>query len=555
MPINESIEHPFAANRPHMRTNQHFVSIPFSAGSTTSSTQTDPDSAIFSPPASPNGAFLRLPSLAISSNWIQEEKTDDETDTNFLPSPIDLPSPIIQDPIGEGGQFPARGHSFFSFPNPKIGTNEKRFPLDRTGLPPMTPLGWPYSVAPDATLSEIMATIVPGSPEARFFDVLDEELRKVNMFFKVHEREAIVHAAVLQRQLKGLKDHRRLFHEKFPVAHSPWIVPTDFRGTVGQLLPPYNLQRDNALKGHRGKFTKQFKKPNEEKLPMDPDDYVRNKRKLKKAVLEQYRGLELLNNYRILNLTGFRKVLKKFETVTKIPVQKHTWRKGLVDKCTFAGDSRILAILKEVEDAFPKCFAVLQGLHLSFQSETRNAIPEWEDLLQAYGALFILVLFPLLISSNIFVWTRFRINYAFIFELDMRSTINPRKYPEVPAFLFLTLSYSFWLSFARFGAVLPNTWLLDRLDIGLYENAGDCCCLGTGALIFLARRPGRQSHLYAWVVGCHIFCLDSQAGGSNISGIAHQWGLTFALSAFPFAIRFMHCIRRYVDNLSLHLIN
>ncbi|KAF8331468.1 SPX domain-containing protein [Cantharellus anzutake] len=307
-----------------------------------------------------------------------------------------------------------------------------------------------------------MATIVPGSPEARFFDVLDEELRKVNMFFKVHEREAIVHAAVLQRQLKGLKDHRRLFHEKFPVAHSPWIVPTDFRGTVGQLLPPYNLQRDNALKGHRGKFTKQFKKPNEEKLPMDPDDYVRNKRKLKKAVLEQYRGLELLNNYRILNLTGFRKVLKKFETVTKIPVQK-PYMAERVDKCTFAGDSRILAILKEVEDAFSECFAngdhrrarvrlratnvhkthhlttfrsgaciglgipaVLQGLHLSFQSETRNAIPEWEDLLQAYGALFILVLFPLLISSNIFVWTRFRINYAFIFELDMRSTINPR---------------------------------------------------------------------------------------------------------------------------------
>ena len=33
----------------------------------------------------------------------------------------------------------------------------------------------------------------------------------------------------------------------------------------------------------------QLNKPDDDKPPMDPDDYVRNKRKLKKAVLEQYR--------------------------------------------------------------------------------------------------------------------------------------------------------------------------------------------------------------------------------------------------------------------------
>jgi hypothetical protein len=53
----------------------------------------------------------------------------------------------------------------------------------------------------------------------------------------------------------------------------------------------------------------------------DPDTYLYAKRKLKKAVTEHYRGLELLHNYRILNLTGFRKALKKFEKVTRIAVQ------------------------------------------------------------------------------------------------------------------------------------------------------------------------------------------------------------------------------------------
>ena len=68
------------------------------------------------------------------------------------------------------------------------------------------------------TLSEILATIVLGSPEAYFFDVLDDELQKIEAFFKKHEREAVVHATVLEKQLKELKDHRELFHAS-PASH------------------------------------------------------------------------------------------------------------------------------------------------------------------------------------------------------------------------------------------------------------------------------------------------------------------------------------------------
>ncbi|KAH7923429.1 SPX-domain-containing protein [Leucogyrophana mollusca] len=54
----------------------------------------------------------------------------------------------------------------------------------------------------------------------------------------------------------------------------------------------------------------------------DPQEYQHAKKKLKKAVVEYYRGLEVLNNYRILNLTGFRKALKKYEKLTKVPAQQ-----------------------------------------------------------------------------------------------------------------------------------------------------------------------------------------------------------------------------------------
>lgn len=50
----------------------------------------------------------------------------------------------------------------------------------------------------------------------------------------------------------------------------------------------------------------------------DPDAYKRYKRKLRAAVQEAYKGLEILKNYRILNLTGFRKALKKFEKASRV---------------------------------------------------------------------------------------------------------------------------------------------------------------------------------------------------------------------------------------------
>ena len=73
----------------------------------------------------------------------------------------------------------------------------------------------------------------------------------------------------------------------------------------------------------------------------DPDTYLYAKRKLKKAVAEHYRGLELLHNYRILNLTGFRKALKKFEKVTRIAVQNQYMAEKV---CTLSKSPTIFAV-------------------------------------------------------------------------------------------------------------------------------------------------------------------------------------------------------------------
>ncbi|KAE9405042.1 hypothetical protein BT96DRAFT_388346 [Gymnopus androsaceus JB14] len=165
---------------------------------------------------------------------------------------------------------------------------------------------------------------------------------------------------------------------------------------------------------------------------LDPDEYQAAKKKLKKAVIEHYRGLEMLQNYRILNITGFRKALKKFEKVTKIPLQ-HAYMNERVETSSFASDKKLRSMIDEMEALFASHFthgdnkrakahlrtggvtkthhystfrsglllgigipALISGVVFSFQAETRSTIPGWDGLLFVYSVLLIPVVFSLL---------------------------------------------------------------------------------------------------------------------------------------------------------------
>ncbi|KAF8322826.1 SPX domain-containing protein [Cantharellus anzutake] len=147
------------------------------------------------------------------------------------------------------------------------------------------------SVQRTYSLNEIYHTLPP--PELRFFDILDKELDKVEKFYLEKLEELVIFSSLLNEQLRELEAHRKVYHEGRTRAEGP---SDEFSSTQEQIsgAPP----------------------------PRDPDLYHQNKKKLKKATREHYRGIELLNDYRILNLTGFRKALKKFQKVTRIPAQQ-----------------------------------------------------------------------------------------------------------------------------------------------------------------------------------------------------------------------------------------
>jgi hypothetical protein len=50
-------------------------------------------------------------------------------------------------------------------------------------------------------------------------------------------------------------------------------------------------------------------------------------------------------------------------------------------------------------------------------------------------------------------------------ELNLQTRLDYREYFEIPSFLFVAISYAFWLSFADIDAVSPNLWPLVWLAI------------------------------------------------------------------------------------------
>ncbi|TFY63335.1 hypothetical protein EVG20_g6362 [Dentipellis fragilis] len=464
-----------------------------------------------------------------------------------------------------------------------------------------------------------------------FFDKLDRELAKIESFYLAREQEARERSTALMQQLVELKDHRRVFYEAHPEDHHPWSIPflpgpsNPTSRHIRRALhhrPRIHVRRPSApqtqehgkaperdnekartdavaanvglgggpgqgMMGHQNGSASPRQK-------FDPEDYQYARKKLKQAVLEFYRGLEVLNNYRILNLTGFRKALKKFEKLTGTPVQG-PYMKEKVEPCAFASGDIIQDIVKEMEEQFAARFtrgdkkralvrlragshhkthhfstfrtgfalglaipALVDGIVRSFQPDTRAALPGWDSLLFIYSIILVPSLFSFLVGLNLLVWNRARINYVFIFELDIRTRLDHREYFEIPAVVLATLCYSFWLSFARVGDphIAPTTWpliwllfvaglLINPLPIlfresrwWLIRNVARLLTSGTHRVEFTDFWMGDQfcsflftmSNLYFFACAYHVgFSSNTFASCST----RRRWGVPFVLASLP----------------------
>lgn len=524
-------------------------------------------------------------------------------------------------------------------------------------------------------LHEILTLLSP--QEVAFFTMLDKQLEKVESFYRAREEEMLARGRLLQTQLNELNEHRnRLLNTSaafsfvgnfksalrscFTSDHkrisstgttcsiespvSPSTVHS-FSAFVGALhfppqdpipsvahspspsIPGRRRESDEGKpRGRSADFLKRKQWTGSVTNTLDPDpesSYFSARRKLKKAVVELYRGLELLDNYRIMNSSGFRKIVKKFEKHTKIRVQNQ-YMSEKVERSAFASGAAIKDVMKQMEEMYAAAFekddkkkatarlrsttapqthhistfrtglylglavpVLIDGLRRVNQLATSPVIP-WGVMLYLYGVLFLPMLFALLVGLNLAAWASARINYVFIFELDVLSRIDYRKYFEIPAFLLSTLICSFWLTFYQIGAPhapfdgkwWPFIWFMFAIVVianplpimhrssryWFIRNLGMQVLSGTRPVEFTDFWLGDQlcsmtftlSHLATYVCAyVHQFQHDFPHDLNKTCGTTtNMWGVELTLLCLPQLIRFVQSVKRFADSrMIMHLVN
>ncbi|GKU85720.1 hypothetical protein SLEP1_g346 [Rubroshorea leprosula] len=245
-----------------------------------------------------------------------------------------------------------------------------------------------------------------------FFTSLDEELNKVNLFYKARESEFLERGKILNKQLQILMDIKQIISDwrrKQPgsVALSrSWSSsprnssfsesPTEENDSASETSSQTDeviaaLERNGVSFINATTMTKTKKGKPKMSMRIDiPDgttatqtivavtsmlweDLVNNTKKegtgdfinkkkircaektIRSAFVELYRGLGLLKTYSSLNMVAFAKILKKFDKVSNQQASTNYLR--TVKRSHFISSDKVVRLMDEVESMFTKHFA------------------------------------------------------------------------------------------------------------------------------------------------------------------------------------------------------
>eukprot|EP00048_Salpingoeca_helianthica_P005315 m.86467 g.86467 ORF g.86467 m.86467 type:complete len:705 (-) comp13553_c0_seq1:20-2134(-) len=328
---------------------------------------------------------------------------------------------------------------------------------------------------------------------------------------------------------------------------------------------------------------------------------------VRQAFLEYYRNLDLIRAYLQLNETGFRKILKKFKKVTGID-RSDLWQQvlnlsveanqALLDligrtEHTFIqqlcnGDRRAaMRQLRVPENRFEEMdwrtlFAgaslgvfivsiLIISTAVGLSSITRN--PNLFPMFRMMRGLLTPVLFSGLVGINMYIWSKYNINFPFIFELDLRSRFRPTDLFCISGFLGLvwcacTLMYIFQGILIIIPSPYPPLLFICTMFAVLFVPLN----IFREGRIWLLRTIGRCLLAPFFRVTFSDFWFTDQLTSMSIFLLDFEYAICYLaidqyrtvpqcysvrtgirplISAWPFVIRILQCFRRYFKD-SLH---
>ncbi|CZR68201.1 related to SYG1 protein [Phialocephala subalpina] len=496
-----------------------------------------------------------------------------------------------------------------------------------------------------------------------FFRWMDGELDKVETFYKSKEEEAGERLKVLREQLHEMRnrrieevaaaqnaktirkeDERNVFtngKSKKDDDYRPnsrdhlkaWMDP--FERVVGhaktKLTGPHLGSNSKALQNMQESPEMRSRIQPEQRPHIEEGrDYVRRphysddipyrtaKRKLKLALQEFYRGMELLKSYALLNRTAFRKINKKYDkAVDAHPPLRFMSEK--VNKAWFVQSDVLDNHLHAVEDLYARYFergnrkiavgklrtslgrpagqsmnafqngiligtgavfaiqGIIYGAELLHDDDPTVRV-QTSYLLQIYAGYFLALYLFSWFCLDCSIWTRNKINYQFVFEFDSRNQLDWRQLASFPSFLILLLGLFVWVNFTRHGA--PEMYIY--YPVILIFLTVVLIFLPAPILFHKSRRWFVYSHWRLLLAGIYpvefrdFFLGDMYCSLTYMTGnlelffclYAHFWNnpthcnsthsrLLGFFTTFPGIWRALQCIRRYFDtrNVFPHLVN
>lgn len=466
-----------------------------------------------------------------------------------------------------------------------------------------------------------------------FFDFLDGELNKIEEFYKLKENEASERLQQLREQLHEMRDRR--VEELYEHKNKPEeLKPAARNGMLRGSHIPHAIESAVGRRPHFGKTTTAMAKMGSPSQPQANEidhrrDYTRKphpnevpyraaKKKLKLAMQEFYRGLELLKSYALLNRTAFRKITKKYDkTVNARPTGRYMSEN--VNKAYFVKSEAIDQYITTVEDLYARYFekgsrkiavgklrvktpksnaytatafrnglllagglvfgiqGLVQGAEHLFHHDP-DVVTKTEYLLQIYAGYFLSLLLFMLFVLDCRLFSRAKINYVFIFEFDTRHVLDWRQLAELPCLFAFLEGLFLWFNFRQPGADLMFIWwpvvlagltaIVMFLPVPLfYSKSRQWWAYANWRLLLAGLYPVEFRDFLLGDMYCSetyamgnielFFCLYAGHWGNPATCNSSHSRLLGFLATLPAIWRAFQCLRRYYDsrNWFPHLAN